>query len=203
MNTRIFLIRHAQTERNKEKIFTGQDDSPLTELGLKQAKDTGIYLKQYHIDNIYSSDLGRAYRTASIISENFGIRPVKDERFRENKLGEWKGLNRIELLEKKRELLKDFKSLEYVTPPQGESTHDHKNRVIGAIKDITLENIGKNIIVVAHSGTNKIILSYINNYPINDYYNLSQENCCINIIDYDHSSQKYTVVISNYTEHLT
>ena len=202
MNTRIFLIRHGQTERNREGIFTGQEDSPLTDLGLKQAENTGLYLKQYRIDNIYSSDLGRAYKTASIISENFGIKPKKDKRLRENNLGLWKGLNMTELIKKQKKSLKNFKSLEYIKPPQGESTYEHRDRVIEAIEDITINNIGSNIVIIAHSGTNKIILSHIENYPISDYYNLSQNNCCINIIDYDSNNQKYSIVISNYIDHL-
>ena len=62
--TRIYFVRHGESEYNKLKRYAGTIDSPLTGLGKEQAKETGALLKNKNITHILSSSLSRASDTA-------------------------------------------------------------------------------------------------------------------------------------------
>ncbi len=64
MSTKLIFIRHGFSESNKDGLFTGQADIPLTDLGRRQAQCAAEYLKDTKIDRFYSSTLSRAYETA-------------------------------------------------------------------------------------------------------------------------------------------
>jgi probable phosphoglycerate mutase len=89
-----YLTRHGQTDSNLSGILQGQSlDAPLNDMGIKQAKRIGEYLKtkDHLIDRIISSDLIRAYQTAEIIGEILGVGVETDVRLREMNYGSWEG----------------------------------------------------------------------------------------------------------------
>ena len=67
---RLYLIRHGQTEFNVKKLVQGRCDSPLTDLGRKQAGMAAAWLKGHDVvpDKVVSSPLGRAMDTASLVA---------------------------------------------------------------------------------------------------------------------------------------
>ena len=75
---RILLLRHGQSEANKEHIIQGHMDSPLSDLGRDQAKNVGKKLLDSEItfDAVYSSDLIRAKETAKIITKILGVEKI-------------------------------------------------------------------------------------------------------------------------------
>jgi broad specificity phosphatase PhoE len=92
----LYLIRHGQTEFNREQRFQGACDSPLTELGRSQARGFGRRLANL-VDRdtpIVASPLGRAQATAEIVRETAGLAgPVSlDARLAEISMGSWDGL---------------------------------------------------------------------------------------------------------------
>ncbi len=101
----ILLVRHGETEWNRERRFQGCLDSPLTERGIGQARAIGRWLAQSPERNapIVASPLGRARRTAEIIRDEIDrLGPIStlgaagalrlDDRLREHSLGGWDGL---------------------------------------------------------------------------------------------------------------
>jgi broad specificity phosphatase PhoE len=92
-DTILLLIRHGQTDWNKEKRTNGQTDTSLNEIGILQAKDLSFKLQQEHPDitQIYSSDLIRAYSTAEETAKLFALAINKDARLKEMKYGEAEG----------------------------------------------------------------------------------------------------------------
>lgn len=98
MSVIITLIRHGQTNDNLNQIIQGQIDTPLNDHGISQAKITGTYLKQNLIvfDEIWSSDLQRAQKTATVIAESQPgpINVQTDIRLRERFLGDLQGKRR-------------------------------------------------------------------------------------------------------------
>jgi broad specificity phosphatase PhoE len=92
----IFLVRHGETEWNLAQRMQGQMDSPLTPLGLDQARHNAELLRSLIGDlrgfKLISSPLGRARRSAEIIGEALSITPDFDPRLVEIALGEWDGL---------------------------------------------------------------------------------------------------------------
>lgn len=67
---RLYLLRHGQTEFNVKKLVQGRCDSPLTDLGRKQAGMAAAWLKDHDVvpDKVVSSPLGRAMDTASLVA---------------------------------------------------------------------------------------------------------------------------------------
>ena len=98
--TQLIIVRHGQTEWNLKLIRQGHLDSPLTEMGLAQARALGERLALETFTALYSSDLGRAVQTAQLIAAATGHTIVTDPRLRERHLGIFQGLNGDELREK-------------------------------------------------------------------------------------------------------
>ena len=63
----LYLVRHGQSEHNRDDIISGQVDPSLTNQGIQDATKTKLKLSNVHFSDVYSSDLIRAYKTASII----------------------------------------------------------------------------------------------------------------------------------------
>ena len=61
---RLYVIRHGESEANRQKIFTGWLDVHLTEEGKAQARQASAFLQNLTLDKIYASDLCRARETA-------------------------------------------------------------------------------------------------------------------------------------------
>ncbi len=166
--TRIFITRHGETAWNIEKRMQGWKDSPLTDLGLKQATWLGERLENEAIDVIYSSPLNRAYKTAQLIKGNRNIDIVKLEDLREVHLGEWEGrtVKEIEDLNPK-EIENFFHAPHLYNPPHsGESYEDVKNRAHKTIKSIIEKHEGENILIVTHAVTLKILMLYFEERPL-------------------------------------
>jgi probable phosphoglycerate mutase len=98
----IYLVRHGRTQFNAEQRFQGSLDSPLTTIGIAQAKAQGRLLRRLIPEGnacpIVSSPLGRARATATLIAEAMGDAAIAfDSRLAEVSLGEWEGLTPAEI----------------------------------------------------------------------------------------------------------
>ena len=62
----LWLIRHGETDWNRERRIQGQRQNPLSALGIKQARRLGLRLEAETFDKVYSSDLKRALQTAQL-----------------------------------------------------------------------------------------------------------------------------------------
>ncbi|KIY71066.1 phosphoglycerate mutase-like protein [Cylindrobasidium torrendii FP15055 ss-10] len=89
---RVYLVRHGETESNRQEIVQGQLDTALNEQGLNQAKILGLALKDIPFDLGYSSDLSRASKTAEIILSHHPKVPLLQRaQLRERHLGQLQG----------------------------------------------------------------------------------------------------------------
>jgi len=158
----IYFVRHGQSEANvilKNNgilCFDKHYNTPLTDLGKKQAKETAQILKNKKIDIIITSELDRAIKTAEIINENKKIPMVQL-----NDLNERKDCRKgIEGVDDEWHKSYDF---EYTTPEGIEDIKDFKDRVVKGIEYI-LEKYGdKNILIVAHGGVSHVFRRYFSN----------------------------------------
>ncbi|MFI5690499.1 histidine phosphatase family protein [Kribbella sp. NPDC051586] len=93
----IHLARHGQTEWNETGRRQGRLDSPLTELGLRQAARNAELLLAEGIDAVFASPLGRAQRTASIIASKLSLTVTVLDDLAEIDHGLWSGLTSAEI----------------------------------------------------------------------------------------------------------
>jgi broad specificity phosphatase PhoE len=147
--TTFYICRHGETENNKNRKLSGWVDTPLTDKGVKFAASSAMKLKELGIDRIISSDLGRAFTTAYIISRNIG-HTGEIERFKE-----LREVNYGDLANKPYSTYPDLSVEENTTfvSPNGESLSRMQIRVIECINKIDAQNPHKTILIVAHDGT--------------------------------------------------
>ncbi len=149
--TEILLVRHGETLWNQQGRMQGQHDSPLTELGVRQARQLARRLKEVAFSALYSSDLGRAYRTAVSIAEETRHEIVSDTRLRERHFGVFEGLTSTEIKTRYPEHYARFASRDpEFAMPGGESAVDFQRRCLDCLAEIAGRHAGDTTVVVAH-----------------------------------------------------
>ena len=201
----IYFVRHGQTIWNVEKRFQGLSDSPLTELGITQAKLLGEKLKDIKFDKFYSTSLKRAYDTANYIKGNRKQKVEIFDDFVEISMGDMEGIKQEDFKKLYPEQVKNFffNQLEY-DPSSfgGESFLEVRERVIrGLNKFIELNKNYERVLVVSHGATLKTLLHYISGKDIST---LSDEaipkNTSYTIVKYENG--KFKIIDFSNTSHL-
>ena len=175
----LYLVRHGETEWNKEGRYYGYKDVGLSKDGLLQAKSLGKYMKGLFFDKVISSPLCRAVDTARELTNQFII---TDQRLMEQNFGLFEGKTYKELLAEFPEEIKEWnENYETYCLPEGESFLDVRNRVESFLHDLYKEE-GK-ILIVAHKGTFGHMLAAMMNLPPSGYWNFVFEQGTYSKID--------------------
>ena len=192
------MVRHGESECNAKGIVS-TNDTPLSDIGRAEVKKTGIYLKKYEIDKIYASDLPRAAETAQIIADRCGISEITYVKaLREADSGDHGGLTQEEANLRFHEYLKASKDNLASHPAGGESVMDHRDRVMNFVCRIISEEKGT-VLLVAHGGTNKVILGILKGTPLAEIHKGYHANCSVSILDID---EEVKVILEADTSHL-
>ena len=201
----IYFVRHGQTIWNVEKRFQGLSDSPLTELGITQAKLLGEKLKDIKFDKFYSTSLKRANDTAKYIKGNREQEVEIFDDFVEISMGDMEGMQHEEFKKLYPEQVKNFffNQLEY-DPSSfgGESFLEVRERVIrGLNKFIELNKNYERVLVVSHGATLKTLLHYISGKDISTLSNEAiPKNTSYTIVKYENG--KFEIIDFSNTSHL-
>lgn len=159
---KFYIIRHGQTNWNKEGRIQGKIDIELNEEGIKQAEEAKRILKDYPIDMIVSSTLKRARKTAEIINEAKNVPIIFKEALEERGLGEFEGKTQQEFQDEiwNSEILANYSlNKEYKGVETIRSLCD---RVWGLIEELKKKYVDKNILLVTHGGVTRAINGYFN-----------------------------------------
>lgn len=157
--TRFYLVRHGQTIWNTKKIMQGHLDSPLTAEGEKQAAQTGQQLQDVNFDQVFSSDLGRAYQTAQIIAANQDVQIKTTRLLRETNIGPFSGKKLVFFREQLkesiayRETLTEAEAMDYAVHPEVETYNQMAERMLRFFRETALAYPGQTILSVSHAGT--------------------------------------------------
>jgi probable phosphoglycerate mutase len=142
-------VRHGQTEANLTKRWQGQGDSPLSALGVEQARLLGQRLGQRTYTRVVSSDLSRAVDTARATGLAFSIDPA----LREFDVGCWEGLSAEEVEAQYADDLERLRRGEDVALGGGESYLTFSARIDGALAALRAQlRPGDHALVVCHGG---------------------------------------------------
>ena len=154
--TQFALLRHAETEWNREKRIQGQQDAPLTSDGRQQAEEWGRALNRYQFDHLVTSDLGRAKVTANIINQSLNLPFSEERRLREQHWGMWSGMKFGDLSID--DLREQVKLGWHFRPAGGESRLEVLERSRQALREIAQSRVGEHILVVTHGGVIRCLL---------------------------------------------
>lgn len=152
--TKILLIRHGFSLSNAMRTFTGQTDVGLSETGFEQAKRVSEFvLKNYKIDEVYSSDLSRAVDTVKAIAEQIGKEVIKEKAFREIYGGEWEGKTPEEIeRDHKQDYVAWKKDMSFARCTGGENGIELLERSYKRLVEISEKEKGKTIVIATHAG---------------------------------------------------
>jgi alpha-ribazole phosphatase len=158
--TKLYLIRHGETEQNKTGILMGSTDTPLNDHGRMQAASLRERINALEVDTIFSSPLSRAVETASLV---FGeqVPIITDSGLQEFHFGEWEGMHFSEIAKQYPDIwqmwLTDW---EQTHIPGGEAFAAFKHRVINVVEEIVRYHPGKRVAVVSHGGCIRSLLAH-------------------------------------------
>jgi probable phosphoglycerate mutase len=177
----VVVIRHGETLWNHEGRQQGQANSPLSELGIRQAHALKHALAGERFDAIYSSDTERALETARIVAELHAQEICNDAGLRERHLGILQGLTMDEFREKHPGEYKLFQSGDADHAiPGGESRRQRFERVTACASRLVQKHPGGNILMVAHGGVLDSLIRYTVGVPLDAHRNYSLFNASIN-----------------------
>jgi 2,3-bisphosphoglycerate-dependent phosphoglycerate mutase len=175
----VWLVRHGQTDWNKEGRYQGQRDIPLNADGMAQAAETAGQLVRLNLPfgGIFSSDLLRARQTAGVIGERLDLPIFVDPRLREISLGSWEGQRHIDVAGPG--LFMDESGaadIDQPYAPGGESVLSVAQRGCQALDAIAASHPGQRLIVVAHGLILATIRCAAGGIGLNEFPSQSLEN---------------------------
>lgn len=149
----VYLVRHGETDWNRERRIQGSSDIPLNSTGRAQAKATGELLAKRDWDGIFTSPLSRARETAEIIANEIGLpRPLPLPALAERNYGDAEGRTASEV---------DALYPEDTEVPGRESREAVIDRVLPALVTLAEANAGKSVIAVVHGGVIAAVLAAV------------------------------------------
>ncbi|MEL7143486.1 MAG: histidine phosphatase family protein [Cyanobacteria bacterium J06643_4] len=207
---RLLLVRHGETDWNRDGRFQGQIDIPLNENGHKQAAQAGNFLKVVKIDAAVSSSMKRPQETAEgILKHHPDVTLETTEQLWEISHGEWEGMLETEIESGYPGMLAQWQSKpETVQMPGGENLEDVWSRAKKGWGDIVAKYSGADnpptVMVVAHDAINKAILCQVFGLRPEKFWQFKQGNGAVSVIDYHGGSDSVPVLsAANITTHLS
>lgn len=170
----LVIIRHGQSEWNKENRFTGWVDVDLSEKGVEEAHHAASLLKDYKFDQAFTSNLKRANRTLEIILNDLNQTEVPvehSEKLNERMYGQLQGKNKDEMREAYGDEQVHIWRRSYdVAPPDGESLKDTAERVLPYFESAIVPALraGKRVIVSAHGNSLRALMMKLENIDPKD-----------------------------------
>jgi 2,3-bisphosphoglycerate-dependent phosphoglycerate mutase len=151
--TELVLIRHGETDMNRELRFQGQVNVGLNAIGLEQARRLAARLAGEKADAVYVSDLLRALQTAEPIAGGLALQPVADAGLREQDFGRVDGMRVDDIKRDHPQAWEGWLRFEEdFAMPEGESTRAFHARVMDAVQRMVAAHPGQTVVVVTHGG---------------------------------------------------
>jgi len=206
---RFLLVRHGETDWNREKRFQGQIDVPLNDNGQLQSQKAARFLQTVPIHYAVSSPMLRPKETAEIILQNHpDVTLNLEDNLKEISHGLWEGKLEAEIDQEYPGLLHQWqRSPETVQMPEGENLQDVWARAIAAWDSIVQTAASHpepgTTLVVAHDAVNKAILCYVLGLEPENFWTFKQGNGAVSVIDYPQGADRPPVMQAmNITTHL-
>jgi len=199
MSTRLILIRHGETDWNRQRRYCGFSDIDLNQNGKKQGELLGQRLKKEKIDKVYSSGMKRTDNFAAIalgpvtVEKIFGLREVN--------FGSLEGLTYQEVMKKLPLIYGKWLDNPLANQiPDAESLSCFAARVRQALAKILSDNKGSSSAVFSHAGPLRIILADSLKIELKDIWQIKQDSANINIIEF--VEEKSKIVLQNNITYL-
>ncbi len=147
--TTLVLVRHGETDWNRQRRFQGHADQPLNDAGRSQARELAGRLRDEPVTALYTSPLRRASETAQILATGFGLEARTLDALLEIDVGAWEGLTVDEV----RERYPDRADQDWRSGWEDGETYDElEQRVVPALIELGSRHGGGHVLAVTHAG---------------------------------------------------
>ena len=194
----IYIVRHGETQWNKEEVFRGRKDVPLNETGRKQAEQAGAYFRGIPVKRIISSPLARAVETAAGISAATGVPVERMEELTDINFGIWEGLPLKEVEER----YPDAFALWGISPDKvqiadGETLAEVRERISRGLARTA--GLAGAVVVVTHRAICKILVLSLLRMGNEHFWAMKYDPGSITLLE--GNGAHFTLVFSNDTCH--
>jgi len=148
--TRLVLVRHGQTDHNREGRLQGQVDIPLNDRGVLQAETLARTVAAAPPDLIVSSPLERARDTAGAVARACGLEATTDPAFLERSFGQWEGLRGEEIRRRWPAEHGDWRAHRTIRGLDIEDRPEVGERVAAGCRRLLAQHPDRTVMVVAH-----------------------------------------------------
>jgi broad specificity phosphatase PhoE len=186
MTTRLYLVRHGATKLTAENRFSGAENVHLSEEGRDQVTHLANRLADDNLDAVYCSPLDRTRETAALLAAPHALTPINRDGLREISHGHWEGMTREQVETKFGEEYAAWESDPFTFAPEGgESGISVLARALPVIREIVVAHEGKNVLVVSHKATLRLLISSLLGFDARGYRDrLDQAPASLNILDF-------------------
>src|SRR5438874_7851630 len=200
--TRVFMVRHGATVLSAEDRFAGATDVALSDEGREQTRRLAQRLSHEKIIAVYASPLGRTMETAGILAVPHKLEVQPRDGFREISHGRWEQMTRREVEEKFPEEAAEWEKDPYTfAPVGGESGLAVTARALPVLIELVRQYPDKNILVVSHKATIRLLLSSLLGFDPRRYRDtLDQKPAALNIVDF-RDTTRARLTLFNDTSH--
>lgn len=151
--TEMILVRHGETDWNRELRFQGHADVGLNAIGFEQARRLASRLAAEPAAQLYASDLLRAQQTAQPVASQLGVSSVTEPALREQSFGRVEGMRVDDIKAQHPQAWEQWLRFhEDFCMPGGETTREFHARVVDAVYRIAGDHPGATLVVVTHGG---------------------------------------------------
>ncbi len=200
MNKIFYLLRHGETQWNKEWRLQGQRDIELSERGIEQAYKAAERLRDLKVDYAFSSDLKRAVKTGEIVTRSWELELKKEPLLREVNFGKWEGLRYDDFTPGEQEEFQSWLDDPDWEAPQGASQRELQERIKKFLSQSLEGEVDKKIFVATHGGPIKTIISEALGMDLKNSSRLAVSPASLSIVHY-YGNNGY-LVLFNDTCHL-
>ncbi|MBE6633247.1 MAG: histidine phosphatase family protein [Ruminococcaceae bacterium] len=200
--TTIIFVRHGQSQSNLDRVFTGQCDTPLTPLGVEQARRTAEFLRSYPITRIYASDLSRAMETAKPTAELHGLPIFPNRALREVFAGDWEGLRYDDVKQRYPESHRAWwEDVGNAHPNGGESVKELYKRVTEEVARLVELHRGETVALFSHATPARAMGCYWYGVPVERMREVPWvSNASVSVVEYNDDGT-HRVLLYSYDKH--
>jgi broad specificity phosphatase PhoE len=157
--TTFVLVRHGETDWNRERRFQGHADVPLNETGVEQARVLAERLAGERFAAAYSSPLRRAFETAEIVAARLGIAVETSDGLMEVDVGSWSGLTTAEVEQRFPDGFRHWAETRAGGWTDGETYEELGERVVLDLRRLAGRHPGDSVLAVTHGGPIRSVLA--------------------------------------------
>ena len=192
----VLLIRHGMVSEDAEARFLGAADSPMCAAGEAQIRELAARLRpRVTPDAIYCSDLSRSRRTAELLASGPAIPIRVRPALREIDMGDWQGLSRREVAERRpADYAARGRDIANFRPPGGESFADLASRALPCWRDLVADGEAQVVAIAGHAGVNRVILCHLLGAPLANLFRIAQRPACVNVVEWRKNEPVVTLI---------